>query len=69
LGELAERLEVFIREWNEKGHRFKWTRENEAKLIARFEQKMMREVSTDESGRAKGKGQTLERQKITTFSQ
>ena len=40
LEDLAERLEAFIREWNEKAHSFKWTSESGAKLIERYEQKL-----------------------------
>lgn len=41
LEELAERIEAFVKEWNEKAHPFKWTRDSGAKLIARYEQKMV----------------------------
>ena len=53
LAELAERLEAFIREWNEKAHPFEWTSERGAKLIKRYEHKLAVAAGTTEAEREK----------------
>lgn len=61
LEELAERIAVFISEWNEKAHGFKWTKEKGAKLIERFEQKIGRASGPKENGDDKEKQKVAEK--------
>ncbi len=65
LGELAERIEAFIREWNEKAHPFKWTNASGTRLIERYEQKMGLAAGATKSGtqKIKEKGRSPQRQK------
>ena len=53
LEELAERLEAFIKEWNEKAHPFKCTSASGDKLIARYEQKIGLVTKAGKSGNLK----------------
>lgn len=39
---LAERLEAFIREWNERAHAFRWTEKSFEKVLAKCEQSVLK---------------------------
>lgn len=43
--ELAERLQAFIREWNEVAHPFKWTTKSVAKIMAKCEPRLPEEAT------------------------
>jgi hypothetical protein len=46
LAELAERLEAFVKEWNEQAHPFKWNSQSAAKVLAKYEKQLAEQAAT-----------------------
>jgi hypothetical protein len=68
LSELVERIEAFVKEWNEKAHPFKWTRESGAKLIARYEQKIVVAAGATKGGNLKMNEKGSQYQKLKDYT-